>query len=106
MEVEMLKEKLHQREKGEKDSIPNEFSTEELDSNAQEPKPLLRVTEQSTVFEAQGLQFRNTPTVLTSAVAQMMFCFGSMTFRFQDGLLCPQALLALSLHPAPVVLSW
>ncbi|KVH99384.1 Homeodomain-containing protein, partial [Cynara cardunculus var. scolymus] len=41
LHVEMLKEKLHQREKGEKDSIPNEFPTKELDSNAQEPKPLL-----------------------------------------------------------------
>ncbi|KVH89674.1 hypothetical protein Ccrd_008332, partial [Cynara cardunculus var. scolymus] len=28
------------------------------------------VTEQLTVFEAQGLQFRNTPAVLTYAVAQ------------------------------------
>lgn len=38
-EVEMLKEKLHQREKGEKDSIPNDFTTKESDSNAQEPNP-------------------------------------------------------------------
>ncbi|KVI05529.1 ran guanine nucleotide release factor [Cynara cardunculus var. scolymus] len=34
------------------------------------------VTEQSTVFEAQGLQFRNTPAVLTSAVAQMAISKG------------------------------
>lgn len=38
-EVEMLKEKLHQREKEEKDSIPNKFPTRELDSNAKEPNP-------------------------------------------------------------------
>lgn len=32
----MLKEKLHQREQGEKDEVPNEFHTKELDSSAQE----------------------------------------------------------------------
>ncbi|KAJ9549098.1 hypothetical protein OSB04_021641 [Centaurea solstitialis] len=37
MPVEMLKEKLDQREKGGKDSPPNEFPTRELDSNSQEP---------------------------------------------------------------------
>jgi len=36
-EVEMLKEKLNMREIGEKDSIPSEFPTKELDSNDQEP---------------------------------------------------------------------
>lgn len=35
----MLKEKLHQREKGEKDSTPNEFPTREMDTNVQEPNP-------------------------------------------------------------------
>ncbi|XP_076948231.1 homeobox-leucine zipper protein HAT5-like [Bidens hawaiensis] len=38
-EVQMLKEKLHGREIMEKDSTPNEFPSEELDSNVEETNP-------------------------------------------------------------------
>ncbi|KAD3642210.1 hypothetical protein R6Q59_004836 [Mikania micrantha] len=41
-EVQMLKEKLHRRETGENVSIPNEFSSKELDSIAQEKKVSLQ----------------------------------------------------------------